>query len=126
MTANLQLETKSLSAERQALAIEGFFAIMGKWGVENSTARKILGAPAERTFYEWKRGRVAKLPEDTLRRMGYVSGIWKALQTIYSQPEHADGWLKRPNRFFGGQTPLERMAAGDITDLAAVRAYVDS
>ena len=42
------------------------------------------------------------------------------------EDELADGWVKRPNAFFGGQTPLERMAAGDVTDLAAVRAYIDA
>ena len=35
-------------------------------------------------------------------------------------------WIKRPNRAFGGQTPLQRMRAGDITDLAAVRLYLDA
>jgi hypothetical protein len=66
------------------------------------------------------------VPEDTLRRIGYVAGIWKALQIVYSDAELADGWVKRPNTFFGGQTPLQRMAAGDVTDLAAVRAYIDA
>ena len=41
---------------------------------------------------------------DTVRRIGYVSGIWKALQILYSDQAMADGWLKRPNRYFGGQT----------------------
>lgn len=99
---------------------------MAKWAVDNETARAILGHPAERTFFEWKRGKVARLSNDTLRRIGYVAGIWKALQIVYSNPEHADGWVKRPNRAFGDQTPLARMAAGDITDLAAVREYIDA
>ena len=47
-------------------------------------------------------------------------------QILYSDPAQADGWLKRPNRAFGDHTPLERMAAGDVTDLAAVRAYLDA
>jgi uncharacterized protein (DUF2384 family) len=111
---------------RQALLLEGFFAIMDKWRVENKVARRILGMPPERTFFGWKKGKVGRLPEDTLRRIGYVAGIWKALEILYSNPEHADTWVKRPNKSFGGQTPLQRMAAGDVTDLAAVRAYVDA
>ena len=75
----------------------------------------------------WKSGRpVGRLPEDTLRRIGYIAGIWKALQIVYADPALADGWVSRPNASFGGQTPLQRMAAGDVTDLAAVRAYVDA
>lgn len=126
MTAKLQRQPAADLVEQQRFAMQGFFAIMDHWGVENSTARRILGQPAERTFYDWKRGRVARVPEDTLRRIGYVAGLWKALQIVYTQPEQADSWVKRPNRHFGGQTPLERMAAGDVTDLAAVRAYVDA
>ena len=125
MTANLQVAEKVVG-DRQPYAMQGFFAIMDHWRANNSTARRVLGAPAERTFYEWKRGKVARIPDDTLRRIGYVAGIWKALQIVYSQPKHADEWIRKPNRFFGGQTPLERMAAGDVTDLAAVRAYVDA
>jgi hypothetical protein len=62
----------------------------------------------------------------TWRRIGYVAGIYKALQVLYNETRQADGWVKRPNRQFGGQTPLARMAAGDVTDLAPVRAYLDA
>jgi uncharacterized protein (DUF2384 family) len=125
MSAKQQLSNTVPSA-RQGLALEGFFKIMSLWNVENEEARIILGSPAVRTFFAWKKTPPAKLPEDTLRRIGYVAGIWKALQIVYSDPELADTWISRPNDFFGGQTPLRRMAAGDVTDLAAVRAYVDA
>jgi hypothetical protein len=127
MNANLQSAPEAvLPAERHSLAMQGFFAIMDHWKADNATARRILGNPAERTFFEWKRGKVAKLTDDTLRRIGYVAGTWKALQIVYSQPTLADTWVCRPNDFFGGQTPLQRMAAGDVTDLAAVRSYIDA
>jgi uncharacterized protein (DUF2384 family) len=116
----------SLPAERQSLAMQGFFGMMDHWKVDNNTARILLGSPAQRTFFEWKRGKVARLTEDTLRRIGYVAGIWKALQIVYSNPELADAWIKKPNRAFGGQSPLERMSAGDVTDLAVVREYIDA
>ena len=125
MSAKRQLADTVPSA-RQALALEGFFKIMSLWNVENEEARIILGSPAVRTFFAWKKTPPAKLPEDTLRRIGYVAGIWKALQIVYSDPKLADTWISRPNDFFGGQTPLRRLTAGDVTDLAAVRAYVDA
>lgn len=126
MTANLQKASIPLPADGQRLAMQGFFGIMAQWNADNDTARAILGFPAERTFFDWKRGKVGRLPSDTLRRIGYVAGIWKALQIVYSNPNHADGWVSRPNRAFGDQTPLARMAAGDVTDLAAVREYIDA
>jgi hypothetical protein len=66
------------------------------------------------------------MPLDTLRRIGYVAGIYKALELLYTDGALADGWVKRPNQAFGGQTPLQRMRAGDVTDLAAVRFYLDA
>lgn len=104
----------------------GFFRIMELWGIDNDTARVLLGAPPERTFFRWKAGDVGSVPTDTIRRIGYVSGIWKALQIVYSNPQQADAWLKRPNLHFGGQAPIDRMRAGDVTDLAAVRQYLDA
>jgi uncharacterized protein (DUF2384 family) len=112
--------------ERSRKALEGFFGIMELWDVEGMQSRRILGSPPERTFYAWKAGKARRVPEDTLRRIGYVAGIYKALQILYSDPSQADRWVHQPNRHFGDQSPLERMAAGDVTDLAAVRVYLDA
>ncbi|WP_137042541.1 MbcA/ParS/Xre antitoxin family protein [Pseudolabrys sp. FHR47] len=125
MNAKLQ-KADFLPVEAHDLAMQGFFGIMSRWDADNKVMRAVLGSPAERTFFDWKKGRVARLPNDTLRRIGYVAGIWKALQIVYSDPQLADSWVNRPNRAFGGQTPLARMAAGDVTDLAAVRDYIDA
>lgn len=109
-----------------AAALKGFFAVAAAWGASAEEARTLLGAPAERTYYAWRAGKGVRVPADTLRRIGYVAGIYKALQILYPDPQLADGWVRRPNRAFGGQTPLGRMCAGDVTDLAAVRAYLDA
>jgi uncharacterized protein (DUF2384 family) len=126
MPAVLHKTPNRAPAHQQAAALEGFFSIMRHWQADNETARRVLGTPPERTFYAWKQGKGVRLSDDTLRRVGYVAGIWKALQIVYSNPDQADGWVNRPNSFFGGHTPLQRMAAGDVTDLAAVRAYIDA
>lgn len=126
MAAIEQALAERMPADRQRKAIEGFFGIMTRWRVRNEIARKLLGSPPERTFFAWKKGNVGRVPEDTLRRIGYVAGIWKALAVTYSDAALADDWINRPNAFFGGQAPLMRMAAGDVTDLAAVRAYADA
>lgn len=114
---------KSIDA---AAALRGFFGIAGAWQLSADDARLILGSPAERTFYAWRAGNAVRVPQDTLRRIGYIAGIFKALEILYSDPHLADDWIKRPNRAFGDQTPLQRMRAGDITDLAAVRSYLDA
>lgn len=116
-------ETATVDA---AAALRGFFLIMQAWGVAGEEARMMLGAPPERTYYAWRAGKAVRVSADTLRRIGYVAGIYKALQIIYADPALADGWPARPNQAFGGQPPLRRMSAGDVTDLAAVRSYLDS
>ena len=50
----------------------------------------------------------------------------RRLQIVYSDAHLADSWVKRPNRAFGGRSPLDRMRGGDVVDLAAVRSYVDA
>ena len=74
MIALQQPVTDRMPTDRQRLALEGFFGIMQRWGLDNSTARRILGSPPERTFFEWKKGKAGRVPEDTLRRIGYVAG----------------------------------------------------
>jgi uncharacterized protein (DUF2384 family) len=112
--------------KRHADLMRGFFGIMRLWEVGNADAMRILGEPPERTFYAWKSGKVGRLPPDVVRRVGYVAGIYEALQIVYADTRQADGWVKRQNRHFNDRTPLSRMAAGDVTDLAAVRAYLDA
>ena len=75
MTAKPQKSPELVPASRHGLALEGFFNIMARWGVGNGDARRILGNPAERTFFQWKTGKAARLPDDTLRRIGYIAGL---------------------------------------------------
>lgn len=124
--AEATVRPRELTTGQQHNAMAGFFRIMELWGASNRQKQRILGSPSERTFYEWKAGRVRRVSADTVRRIGYVAGIYKALQIVYSDHAQADAWVRKPNRHFGDQSPLERMAAGDVTDLAAVRAYVDA
>ena len=69
-----------------AAALRGFFAIMQAWKLSVEDARALLGAPAERTFYAWRAGNAVRVPMDTLRRVGYLAGIYKALELLYSDP----------------------------------------
>ena len=104
----------------------GFFRIMGAWEVRDSDAQELLGRPSRTTFYAWKKGEGGKLSHDTLERVSYVLGIYKALQLLFSHPGQADAWMKKPNAAFGGQSALERALGGRVVDLAHVRQYLDS
>jgi Protein of unknown function (DUF2384) len=113
-------------ARQDDVALRAFFRLAELWGLTMEQARLLLGRPSRATLYNWKAGRVRSVSYDTLRRISYLLGIYKALQILYRDPQLADAWISRPNAAFGGQSALERMLAGDLTDLAAVRAHLDA
>jgi hypothetical protein len=112
--------------DRDAVALRAFFRLAELWGLNMEQARLLLGRPSRATMYNWKAGKARTVPHDTLRRISYLLGIYKALQILYQDPQLADSWIRRPNAAFGGQSALERMLAGDVADLAAVRAHLDA
>lgn len=112
-----------------SVGLRTFFAIMEKWGVSNDDAKKLLGQPSKSTYHNWKNGEVGTRVAgefDLASRISYVLGIFRALEMLYQRPEQADSWVRKPNKAFGGQSALERMSAGQMVDLAAVREYLDS
>lgn len=108
--------------------LRAFFRITEKWGVDNDQAMVLLGQPSRATFFKWKKGEVASAAQslDLASRLSHVLGIFRSLQIIYQKPELADRWVTAPNMAFGGQSALDRMMGGQITDLATVRDYLDS
>jgi Protein of unknown function (DUF2384) len=121
-----QADHAAAEAHQDDVALRAFFRLTELWGLTMEQARLLLGRPSRATLYNWKAGRVRSVPYDTLRRVSYLLGIYKALQILYCDPQLADAWISRPNAAFGGQSALERMLAGDLADLAAVRAHLDA
>ena len=109
-----------------AIALRGFFRVADAWQLSTDEARTLLGQPARATFFQWKAGRVTRVPYDDICRISWVLGVWKALQILFPDAERADAWLRRPNQALGDHSALQRMLAGDITDLAAVRNLLDA
>ncbi len=116
----------AIGRDHAAAGLKAFFALADHWRLNAEQARILLGLPSERTFYNWKGGRVGNPSHDTMSRIGYLLGIHRALRTLFSNPENVYGWISRENDDFNGQTPLERMLGGDVTDLAYVRQYLDA
>lgn len=107
------------------IAKRAVFRIMGCWGVGNDQARTILGSPSRSTYFQWKKEQGGPLSRDAFERVSYIIGIYKGLQILFPTPANADAWISKPNDAFGGQSALERMSAGNVSDLHAVRAYID-
>jgi hypothetical protein len=114
--------------ELGAAALTAFFNITSAWHLGAEEERVLLGAPPRSTFFKWKSDRAARLSSDTLERISYVMGIYKALHILLPTNEMADGWVKKSNtaQGFGGKSALDKMLAGRVIDLADVRRYLDA
>jgi hypothetical protein len=111
-----------------ATALTAFFNIAAAWDLSADDERTLLGSPPRSTFFKWKSERTSKLPQDTLERISYVLGIYKALHILLPTSDAANAWVKKPNAatITNGKSALERMRGGRVIDLADVRRYLDA
>jgi hypothetical protein len=105
-----------------------FFSIADAWKLGTAEQLAILGLRSRTTLGAWRRGEVGVLSPDTLERLSYVFGIYKALQILLPSNEAADDWIRKPNSgpLFGGRSALDRLRAGKVADLFLVRQYLDA
>lgn len=110
-------------------ALRTFFKIAELWRLSNEEQMTVLGVTTTSTFFKWKQHtETALLSKDTLERISYVMGIYKALQILLPSEQAADAWIKAPNTasLFGGRSALDRMLSGQVSDLYVVRQYLDA
>ena len=109
-------------------ALRTFFRVAEAWQLSTDEARTLLGDPPRSTFFAWKKSGAGPLARDTLERISYVLGIYKALQILLPEPVAADAWVRKPNAapLFAGKPALERMLSGNVADLYVVRQYLDA
>ena len=98
------------------------------WNLSIPEQLALLGIASRSTYFKWRKEPHPRLPRDTLERLSYLLGIYKALQLLLPDTRAADEWLRRPNEapLFGGRSALERMLSGNVSDLYTVREYLDA
>lgn len=109
-------------------ALRTFFRIAERWGLSAAEQMMLLGLGSRSTYFKWKKDGTDSLARDTLERISYVFGIYKALQILLPDERAADGWVRRPNVAppFNGESALDRMLSGSVADLYVVRQYLDA
>ena len=128
MAAQARLATAFDRKGLSGPALRTFFRIAKLWSLSVEEQMTLLGLTARSTFFKWKKDPNTVLPKDTLERVSYILGVYKALQILLPDEKAADDWLRRPNAAlpFGGRSALERMLSGQVADLFVVRQYLDA
>lgn len=109
--------------------LKAFFNICDAWSLNTEQMQILLGKPPRSTYFAWRKDpSTVQLSRDTLERISYILGIYKALQILLPNPKAADEWINRPNTevLFGGKPAIDRMLSGNVSDLFVVRQYLDA
>jgi hypothetical protein len=115
-------------AEKGRVALKGFFRITDMWECNGDERSKLLGGPSRTTLYNYSKLNPVKLSNDTMERISYVLGIYKALQLLYPTHERANRRirLKTSDVPFCGKSPMEFMTQGSMMHLMMTRQYFDA
>lgn len=115
------------TVSKSAVALKAFFGITQKWELNSEQERILLGIP-KATYYRWKQQKDGTLSQDTLERISYILGIYKALRILLPTEKAANDWIHKPNLapLFSGHSALEKLMKGQVIDLADVRRYLDA
>jgi Protein of unknown function (DUF2384) len=111
-----------------AAGLRAFMRIAAAWDLSVEQQLCLLGQPARSTYFAWrKHPERASLPRDTLERLSNILGIYKSLQILLPDAAAADAWVHKANSapIFAGRSALERMLAGNVSDVNLVRRYLD-
>ena len=105
-----------------------FLNIARLWKLSVHEQITLLGLNSNYKYYSWKKDPNPSLPTDTMLRISYILGIYKALKILLPDNSAADEWVKCLNSepLFEGKTALGKMMSGDIQDLAFIRKYLDA
>jgi hypothetical protein len=108
-------------------ALKAFFNIIKCWRLRDEDAMRLLGGVASSTYYAIKKSPRRSVDPDTMLRISYLVGIFKALNILHGKML-ADRWITLPNTnpIFHGGTPLEYMMRGGIPAIQLVRRLLDA
>lgn len=96
------------------------------WGLSDAEACTLLGGMALRTWARWKDGAMGRIDRDLRARMAILMGVHKGLRYLFRDPARGYAWLRKPNAAFDGQTALSILLRGEMTDLIALRGWLDA
>lgn len=102
--------------------------LLDHWSLPPADQAALLGLSAQSrsTLARYRKGEPIADNADLLGRAGHLLGIHKALRILFPHDRDlAYGWVRAPNRRFGGAAPLEIMKRHGYEGILAVRRYLD-
>jgi hypothetical protein len=123
----VDLSKREVQKRLSPAAVKGFLKLCELWELRDADARLLLGGISNGAFYELKRRMRGVLEQDRLTRISILTGIFKALNILYSK-KLADRWMQLPNDnpMFGGEPPLWYVIHGGVPAMLRVRQLLDS
>jgi hypothetical protein len=121
------LSNKDVARRLSPPAAKSFLKIVSLWELRDEDARQLLGGISNGAYYDLKKKGTRILNQDRLTRISLLTGIFKALNILYSK-KLADRWIQLPNTnpMFGGETPLAYMIRGGLPATLRVRQLLDA
>ena len=124
-TEPLPFRPEPISDEEAAAMFRAVTRLFGLWDITDEQAALLLDLPL-RTYRRWKAGELGRIDRDGRARLSNLMGIHKALRLIFSDAPRGYRWIKAANEAFSGQSALDIMLGGELTDLMRVRRYLDA
>ena len=76
-------------------AVKAFLKLVALWELRDEDARQLLGGMSNGAYYELKKKGSRMLDQDRLTRISLLTGMFKALNILYSK-RLADRWVQLP------------------------------
>jgi len=100
--------------------------LLKAWKLSDTEACTLLGDMSARTWARWKEGSIGRIDRDLRMRMAHLMGIHKGLRYLFRDAARGYVWIRKPNAAFGGLSALDLMLRGEISDLAALRDWLNA
>lgn len=98
------------------------------WQLKTDEQLQLLGlSPTNRaSLMKYRKGTPLANDRDKLERASMLLGIHKSLRLLFpANRELAYSWMSRPNKAFGGLSPVQLVVEHGMMGLYMVRSYLD-
>ncbi|MFS2326088.1 MbcA/ParS/Xre antitoxin family protein [Brucella sp. H1_1004] len=118
--------TNAITDEEAGALARTTVNLLKVWKLSDGEACTLLGDMSPRTWARWKDGSIGRIDRDLRMRMAHLMGIHKGLRYLFRDPARGYAWIRKPNDAFGGLSALDLMLRGEISDLAALREWLNA